>query len=75
MADVDVKFTKGQKGTLLEPDENGDIQMEGIGFTRADGVKCETEQDALISAMGGEVSDRSHKQEYNRQGQQAQVRA
>lgn len=69
------KLSQGRPGTMLVPNDDGDIQMEGVNFTSAHGTKCATEQDQLVSAMGGQVKDRTHKPEYNTQADQQRAKA
>ena len=64
------KLTRMEKGQLIEPDDDGNLKFKAVGFTSADGTRCDTHQKELVDAIGGTRSDVLHTPEYNTQQQQ-----
>jgi hypothetical protein len=62
-----------EKGQVIESDDDGNLSVKAVGFTSADGTKCDTHQKELIGAIGGSRGNVTHTPEYNAQGQQQQV--
>jgi hypothetical protein len=61
------KLTRGEPGTLIIPDDQGDLKMRGENFTHAHGPLCETKQAELARAIGGSRGDVEHLPEYGGQ--------
>ena len=62
-------FTKGEKGCLVDWDDDGNVEIEGMNFKTQDGSVCEQLADDIVADIGGEMTSREYKPEFNRNNQ------
>lgn len=61
------KLVRFEKGQLIDTDEDGNLSIKAVGFTRADGARCDTQQEELVGSIGGNREGVTHTAEYSHQ--------